>query len=142
MGVEEEYFLVDPGTREVVPHAGEVVRGTAADMGDPVSREPGRYQEESALPAVLVRASTVTGLRAVERGDPGPGISAEPLRAARDGLRGAVMDPRTGLLSRPATWCRRCRATSVPRSTARYRRRPPARRARAGVHSPMRWRPW
>ncbi|MFE7465345.1 hypothetical protein ACFU6R_14770 [Streptomyces sp. NPDC057499] len=73
MGVEEECFLVGPATGEAVPPAGEVVRGAAADMGDPVSREPGRYQEESALPAVLVRASTVTGLRAVERGDPDPG---------------------------------------------------------------------
>ncbi|MFF2008415.1 glutamate--cysteine ligase [Streptomyces sp. NPDC058195] len=60
--------------------------------------------EESALLAVLVRALTVTALWAVERGDPGPEVCAELLRAAcwraaRDGLRGAVMDPRTGLLA-------------------------------------------
>ncbi|MES9510711.1 glutamate--cysteine ligase [Streptomyces sp. NPDC000609] len=60
--------------------------------------------EESALLAVLVRALTVTALRAVERGDTGPGLSAELLRAAcwraaRDGLRGEAMDPGTGRLS-------------------------------------------
>ncbi|MFJ6015563.1 glutamate--cysteine ligase [Streptomyces sp. NPDC092952] len=60
--------------------------------------------EESALLALLVRALTVTALWAVERGDPGPEVSAELLRAAcwraaRDGLRGAAMDPHTGLLS-------------------------------------------
>lgn len=60
--------------------------------------------EESALLALLVRALTVTALRAVERGDPGPELSAELLRAAcwraaRDGLRGKRMDPRTGRLS-------------------------------------------
>ncbi|WP_406016044.1 glutamate--cysteine ligase [Streptomyces sp. NBC_00984] len=60
--------------------------------------------EESALLAVLVRALTITALRAVERGDPGPEPSAELLRAAcwraaRDGLRGETMDPRTGRLS-------------------------------------------
>ncbi|MEE1746532.1 carboxylate-amine ligase [Streptomyces sp. JV184] len=60
--------------------------------------------EESALLAALVRALTVTALRAVERGDTGPGLSAELLRAAcwraaRDGLRGEAMDPCTGRLS-------------------------------------------
>ncbi|MFJ2880617.1 hypothetical protein [Streptomyces sp. NPDC087272] len=51
-----------------------------------------------------MRALTVTTPRAVERGDTGPGLSAEPLRAARDGLPGKAMDPRTGRLS-AATAC-------------------------------------
>ncbi|MFI9584649.1 glutamate--cysteine ligase [Streptomyces sp. NPDC052236] len=60
--------------------------------------------EESALLAVLVRALTITALRAVDRGDPGPDLPAELLRAAcwraaRDGLRGEGMDPRTGRLT-------------------------------------------
>ncbi|MFF3393595.1 glutamate--cysteine ligase [Streptomyces sp. NPDC002669] len=50
MGVEEEYFLVDPVTREVVPYAAEVVGRAAEDLGDLVSRELGRYQVETKTP--------------------------------------------------------------------------------------------
>ncbi|MFB7664348.1 glutamate--cysteine ligase [Kitasatospora sp. NPDC056138] len=59
--------------------------------------------EESALLAGLVRALAVTALTAVEHGDPGPPVSAEQLRAAcwraaRDGLSGSGIDPRSGRL--------------------------------------------
>ncbi|MFD0689393.1 carboxylate-amine ligase [Actinomadura fibrosa] len=38
-GVEEEYFVVDPGSREVVPRAAAVVRRAAAALGDRASSE-------------------------------------------------------------------------------------------------------
>lgn len=62
--------------------------------------------EESALLAAVVRALVLVSLELVERGDPGPELSAERLRvaywrAARDGLDGHGMDPVTGRL-RPA----------------------------------------
>lgn len=57
--------------------------------------------EESALLAALVRALVVTALTAVDRGDPGPRPQDELLRAAcwraaRDGLRGQIIDALTG----------------------------------------------
>ena len=56
---------------------------------------------ESALLAVVVRALVAVSLARVERGDPGPRLSAELLRAAywraaRDGLDGHGIDPVTG----------------------------------------------
>jgi carboxylate-amine ligase len=59
--------------------------------------------EESALLAAIVRALVVAALADVERGDPGPRLSAELLRAAywraaRDGLGGHGIDPVTGRL--------------------------------------------
>ncbi|MEH1099874.1 carboxylate-amine ligase [Micromonospora sp. CPCC 205561] len=61
---------------------------------------------ESGLVAALVRALVVRALGAVERGDPGPELAGEWLRAAywraaRDGLEGALPDVGTGRL-RPA----------------------------------------
>jgi len=58
---------------------------------------------ESALVAALVRALVATVLPLVDAGDPGPVVAAELLRlaywrAARDGLSGDVIDPRTGRL--------------------------------------------
>ncbi|MGH3858779.1 carboxylate-amine ligase [Actinokineospora sp.] len=59
---------------------------------------------DTALLAVLVRALAATALRLVERGDPGPRIPAEILRAAywraaRDGLEGHALDVLTGRLA-------------------------------------------
>jgi carboxylate-amine ligase len=59
--------------------------------------------EESALLAAIVRALVVVALADVERGDPGPRLSAELLRAAywraaRDGMDGHGIDPVTGRL--------------------------------------------
>ncbi|WP_308249851.1 carboxylate-amine ligase [Sphaerisporangium fuscum] len=58
---------------------------------------------ESALLAAVIRALVVESLERVERGDPGPELSAERLRvaywrAARDGLDGHGVDPLTGRL--------------------------------------------
>ncbi|WP_433323759.1 carboxylate-amine ligase [Spirillospora sp. CA-294931] len=38
-GVEEEYFVVDPGSRSVVPRAGDVVRRAAETLGERASTE-------------------------------------------------------------------------------------------------------
>jgi glutamate---cysteine ligase / carboxylate-amine ligase len=59
--------------------------------------------EETVLLAAVVRALVVVALARVERGDPGPQLSAELLRAAcwraaRDGLNGQSLDPVTGRL--------------------------------------------
>ncbi|GAA0434708.1 putative glutamate--cysteine ligase 2-3 [Acrocarpospora corrugata] len=59
---------------------------------------------ESALLAAIVRGLVVTALGRVERGDPGPVLRGELLRAAywqaaRDGLAGDAIDPVTGRLS-------------------------------------------
>ncbi|GAA0971445.1 glutamate--cysteine ligase [Acrocarpospora macrocephala] len=58
---------------------------------------------ESALLGAIVRALVVTALERVERGDPGPRIRGELLRAsywqaARDGLAGDAIDPVSGRL--------------------------------------------
>ncbi|WP_242890904.1 carboxylate-amine ligase [Actinomadura litoris] len=39
IGIEEEYFVVDPGSREVVPRAAAVVRGARPALGERVSTE-------------------------------------------------------------------------------------------------------
>lgn len=59
--------------------------------------------DESGLLAGLVRALVVVSLAEVDRGDPGPIVSPELLRAAywraaRDGLRGKAIDLRDGQL--------------------------------------------
>ncbi|WP_425855316.1 carboxylate-amine ligase [Micromonospora sp. DT46] len=93
--------VVDPGTlfwdiRPSVTHPTLEVR--VSDV--PVSAQ------ESALVAALVRALVVRGLEAVDRGDHGPEVAGEWLRAAywraaRDGLEGALLEVGTGRL-RPA----------------------------------------
>jgi carboxylate-amine ligase len=62
---------------------------------------------ESVFLALVVRALVTESLRRVEEGDPGPRVPGELLRvaywrAARDGLAGHGVDPRTGR-PRPAT---------------------------------------
>ncbi|GGK91302.1 putative glutamate--cysteine ligase 2-3 [Sphaerisporangium melleum] len=47
MGVEEEYLVVDPVTREVSPWAARVVTRAAAEMGDRVCAEITRLQVEA-----------------------------------------------------------------------------------------------
>ncbi|MFG2010382.1 glutamate--cysteine ligase [Micromonospora sp. NPDC048868] len=93
--------VVDPGTlfwdiRPSVTHPTLEVR--VSDV--PVSAR------ESALVAALVRALVVRGLEAVDRGDHGPELPGEWLRAAywraaRDGLEGSLPEVGSGRL-RPA----------------------------------------
>ncbi|MDG4763497.1 glutamate--cysteine ligase [Solwaraspora sp. WMMD406] len=64
--------------------------------------------DESAAFAALVRALVIVADRAVDRGDPGPEISAELMRAAywraaRDGFAGSGIDVTTGRLVPAAT---------------------------------------
>ncbi|MEV7970196.1 glutamate--cysteine ligase [Sphaerisporangium sp. NPDC088356] len=47
MGVEEEYLVVDPSTREVAPMAASVVRRAGAELGDLVGAEITRFQVEA-----------------------------------------------------------------------------------------------
>jgi glutamate---cysteine ligase / carboxylate-amine ligase len=63
--------------------------------------------DESGLLAAVIRALVVVSLEKVDRGDPGPVVSADVLRAAywraaRDGMRGHGIDVGDGRL-RPAT---------------------------------------
>ncbi|HEU5161047.1 MAG TPA: glutamate--cysteine ligase [Streptosporangiaceae bacterium] len=94
----ETGVLVDPGTIfwDVRPSA------RLPTLEVRVTDVPGTA-EESALLAALVRALVVVALADVERGDPGPRLSAELLRAAywraaRDGVTGHGIDPGTGRL--------------------------------------------
>jgi carboxylate-amine ligase len=50
MGVEEEYFLVHPASREPEPASGRVVARAAASLGDLVSGEFTQYQVEVKTP--------------------------------------------------------------------------------------------
>lgn len=47
LGVEEEYLVIDPVTRMVVPAAMEVVESAAPDLGERVSTEVTRFQVEA-----------------------------------------------------------------------------------------------
>ncbi|MCG5219795.1 glutamate--cysteine ligase [Streptosporangium sp. KLBMP 9127] len=47
MGVEEEYLVVDPATREVVPRADEVVERASLELGEQVCTEITRFQVEA-----------------------------------------------------------------------------------------------
>ncbi|MEV7013624.1 glutamate--cysteine ligase [Streptosporangium sp. NPDC051022] len=94
--LQEAGALVDSGTIfwDIRPSAHQpTLEIRAADV--PITAE------ESALLAALVRALVVTSLAAVDRGDPGPVVSADLMRvaywrAARDGMGGHGIDVRTG----------------------------------------------
>jgi carboxylate-amine ligase len=98
MGVEEEYLLVDPATRRIVPAAAEVIGRAAA--GDLVTRELTRFQIEVKTPpcgnltelyrelrrmrAMVAEAAVAEGVRVVASGsvvlgDPMPlSVTEEP----------------------------------------------------------------
>ncbi|TYB71398.1 YbdK family carboxylate-amine ligase [Nonomuraea sp. PA05] len=63
MGVEEEYFVVDPRTREVAPGAGPVVRRAAGELGDLVCTEITQFQVEAKTPPVAGPAELERELR-------------------------------------------------------------------------------
>jgi glutamate---cysteine ligase / carboxylate-amine ligase len=94
----EANVLVDPGTIfwDVRPSARlPTLEIRVTDV--PVTAE------QSAWLARLVRALVMVSLERVRRGDPGPAVSAELLRAAywqsaRDGLGGHAIDPLSGRL--------------------------------------------
>jgi carboxylate-amine ligase len=47
LGVEEEYLVIDPATRMVVPQASMVVEAAAAELGERVSTEVTQFQVEA-----------------------------------------------------------------------------------------------
>ncbi|RKT87235.1 carboxylate-amine ligase [Saccharopolyspora antimicrobica] len=87
VGVEEEYLLVDPVTREVVPEGQEVVaQASAGGLGDRVTTELTRYQVEArtephvvmdglgeqirSMRAAVAEAAEQRGSRAISCGAP------------------------------------------------------------------------
>ncbi|WP_345942647.1 glutamate--cysteine ligase [Streptomyces sp. SID486] len=95
MGVEEEYLLVDPVTREVHPAGDQVVAlASSAGLGDRVAQELTRYQVEArtdpqveskdlgeqvrAMRATVADSAAQLGLRIVSSGSPVLGPAAPP----------------------------------------------------------------
>jgi carboxylate-amine ligase len=86
LGVEEEYLVVDPVTRAVVPDGPEVARRAAVDLGEAVSTEITRFQVEARTPpctdigelrraiyrmrAIVIDAAASLGRRIVASGTP------------------------------------------------------------------------
>lgn len=94
MGVEEEYLVVDPVTRAVVPQAGAVVQRASATLGDLVCTEITQFQVEAKTPpcadagvlaghlrrmrSVVAAAARADGLAVVASGTPVLGDSVPP----------------------------------------------------------------
>ncbi|ASU81670.1 glutamate--cysteine ligase [Nocardiopsis gilva YIM 90087] len=94
VGVEEEYLLVDPVTREVSSHGPRVVAQASSGLGDRVSTELTRYQVEArtephtameglgeqirSMRASVARAAGRHGLRIISSGAPILGQSLPP----------------------------------------------------------------
>lgn len=67
MGVEEEYLIVDPVTRAVVPQAAEVVASATALLGDRASTEITRFQMEAKTPPCSRTSELERQLREMRR---------------------------------------------------------------------------
>ncbi|MGW7004729.1 carboxylate-amine ligase [Streptomyces sp. NPDC054933] len=63
MGVEEEYLLVDPATRDVAATSAMVVKRAALDLGDAVTSELGLVQLETHTPPCAEHAELFRHLR-------------------------------------------------------------------------------
>ncbi|MGW1958396.1 carboxylate-amine ligase [Streptomyces sp. NPDC001920] len=90
VGVEEEFLLVDPGSRAVSPQGPQVAAAAAGELGHRVGTELTRYQVESrtnphtclseaaeelrATRAALARAAAGRGLRIASSGSPIMGL--------------------------------------------------------------------
>lgn len=95
LGVEEEYLVVDPITRAVVPDGPEVVRRAAVDLGEAVGTEITQFQVEARTPpctaldelrqaisrmrAIVIDAAASLGRRVVASGTPILGDVVPPL---------------------------------------------------------------
>ncbi|MCF6473758.1 YbdK family carboxylate-amine ligase [Nonomuraea sp. MG754425] len=93
-GVEEEYLVVDPRTRQVTPHARRVVERAAGELGDRVCTEITRFQVEAKTPpcagpdelarelrqmrAAVAAAARAEGLAVVASGTPVLGPAVPP----------------------------------------------------------------
>ncbi|MFC9926190.1 glutamate--cysteine ligase [Streptomyces sp. NPDC127190] len=93
MGVEEEYLLVDPVSREVSAEAGKVVLDAAAELGDRVTPELTSYQVEIQTHPQVDIAALAEEIRSTR--------VAVARAAARQGLR--IISGGTPVLGRPAT---------------------------------------
>lgn len=94
VGVEEEYLLVDPVSRQVSPEAEKVVAHAAVELGDRVTTELTRYQVEvrtdphtsladlgdqlCATRAAVANAAARLGLRVISSGTPVLGQDTPP----------------------------------------------------------------
>lgn len=94
VGVEEEYLVVDPVSRELSAEAGKVVEEAAAELGDRVTTELTAYQIEvrtrphrtlaglaedvRSLRASVARAAARLGLRIISSGSPVLGQQTPP----------------------------------------------------------------
>lgn len=94
VGVEEEYLLVDPVSRELSTEAGAVVKEAAAELGDRITTELTAYQIEvrtrphqtlagladdvRSLRASVTRAAARLGLRIISSGSPVLGQQMPP----------------------------------------------------------------
>src|SRR5262245_22655816 len=79
VGVEEEYLVVDPGTREVAPASAAVVARAGAALGDRVGTEITRYQVEAKTRPCTGTAELESQLRRMR--------AAVASAAAEEGLR-------------------------------------------------------
>ncbi|GAA4185920.1 glutamate--cysteine ligase [Streptosporangium oxazolinicum] len=95
VGVEEEYLVVDPLTREVSPRAAEVIAQAARELGERTSTEITRFQVEAKTPpyagisgleeqvrhmrAAMAAAAGEHGLAVVASGTPVLGDVVPPL---------------------------------------------------------------
>ncbi len=94
LGVEEEYLVIDPATRMVVPEAPAVVESASAELGERVSTEVTQFQVEAKtepctavselyrqlqrMPSVVAAAAHGLGLGVVASGTPVLGEAVPP----------------------------------------------------------------
>ncbi|WP_345148211.1 glutamate-cysteine ligase family protein [Nonomuraea rubra] len=132
MGVEEEYLVVDPRTREVVPRAGQVVRRAAEELGEQVCTEITRFQVEAKTPPCAEPAGLERELRRM-RDAVAAAARAEGLAVVASGtpvLGEAVPPPHhRGLPLRP----RHRELPGAPRRAGHLRRSRPRAPARPGA---------
>jgi carboxylate-amine ligase len=93
-GVEEEFLVVDPATRKVVPRAGEVVRRAEARLGPRISGEVTQLQVETKT-APCTSVEELLGQLAEGRAAAGAAAEAEGLRivASATPVLGEVVPP-------------------------------------------------
>ncbi|GGV28077.1 putative glutamate--cysteine ligase 2-3 [Actinomadura cremea] len=105
-GIEEEYFVVDPGSRVVVPRAADVVRRAAATLGERVSTELVGFLVEAKTPpcddlvkleeqirsmrAAMAAAAAAEGVRLAATGTPVLGDLVPPPISAGDRYAASV----------------------------------------------------
>lgn len=85
LGVEEEYLVIDPLTRQVVPEAERVVRRGSEALGDRIGHEITRYQVEARTTPCAGRAELLAQLRGMRRAV-AEAAAAEGLRIAATGV--------------------------------------------------------